>query len=71
MAVPRKRRKARQANKARKPEAAKPAEEHRGPADQPTCWLCSRPLGAGAIASVLGPGMFEVHQRCYEQAMRS
>ena len=38
---------------------------------EPKCWLCSQPLAASTVASVLGPGIFEVHQHCYEQAMRS
>jgi hypothetical protein len=72
MAEARKRRKA----PSRKSPAGRqePADTVQGPshrADGPKCWLCSEPLAAGMVASVLGPGMFEVHQRCYEEAMRS
>lgn len=72
MADARKRRKARSRNKpaGRRP----PADDMNRPpgaADERKCWLCSEPLAAGTVASILGPGMFEVHQRCYEQAMRS
>jgi hypothetical protein len=35
------------------------------------CWLCSRPLTVGAVKSMLGFGVFEVHQRCYEEALKS
>ncbi len=35
------------------------------------CWLCSRPLVPGAVKSMLGFGAFQVHQRCYEDALRS
>ena len=47
------------------------AKRGRGNTSEPKCWLCSRPLSASVVASVLGPGIFEVHQQCYEQAMRS
>jgi hypothetical protein len=34
------------------------------------CWLCSEPLAQGVIAPLPGLGSFEVHQRCYDQAMQ-
>jgi hypothetical protein len=34
------------------------------------CWLCSQPLTTGAVTSLLGHNVVEVHQRCYEQAMK-
>ena len=72
MAEARKRRKApSRKSSAGRQEPAEPMQRTSDRADGPKCWLCSQPLGAGMVASVLGPGMFEVHQRCYEEAMRS
>ena len=70
-----------EASKRRKAQSGGKTEGRRKPAANvkqggghttgPKCWLCSQPLAAGTVASVLGPGIFEVHQHCYEQAMRS
>jgi hypothetical protein len=34
------------------------------------CWLCLQPLRSETVNSLFGRDVFEVHQRCYEQAMK-
>jgi len=53
----------------RRPRAAK--ESERRPDAQVVCWLCSRPLGAGPVKSMLGFGVLAVHQRCYDEALKA
>ena len=55
-------------------ETPKPAKAVPPPvqaSDEPLCWLCSRPLASGRVKSMLGLGVFAVHQRCYEEALRA
>jgi hypothetical protein len=40
------------------------------PAARP-CWVCAQPMTAGVLTTLLGVGSLEVHQRCYEAALRS
>jgi len=55
----------------RQKEPEKPRKSEPSAEDLRRCWLCSQPLGTGGATSLLGRGLFEVHRRCYDEAMRS
>lgn len=72
MAGSRKRRRARSGD--RPAGRSKPAKKTKRAGEQSIegrCWLCSKPLTSGVVAPFLGLGPFEVHQRCYEEALKS
>jgi hypothetical protein len=61
----------RRSTPAGRPKSAKNVERQSELGPQRLCWLCSQPLTSGEIKSMLGRGVFEVHQRCYEEALRA
>ncbi len=50
---------------------AKPVEDAGRTPSEARCWLCSRPLAAEPVKSMLGQSGPAVHQRCYEEALKS
>jgi hypothetical protein len=69
MARPRKRRKPAAETSADIEQAATTPAEPGLPPER-RCWLCSQPLTHGVMAPLLGLGSFEVHQRCYDEALK-
>jgi len=52
---------------------SKPVKKGKGagePPEERRCWLCSQPLTSMVVRALFGRDVLEVHQRCYEQALK-